>query len=255
MSERSKKFNYWTLGMILPITILAAWFIVAESGSVSFLMLPPIGDVINRALEHIASGQLFNDIGVSTLRVLKGYFLALIFGVVLGVVMGVNSKANRFFMVTFTAIRQVPMLAWIPLLIMWFGIGETSKIIVIFLAAYFPILVNTINGVEQTDQKLIEVGKIYQLSRWKIFKDIYLPSALPHIFAGMKIGVSSAWMALVGAEMIAAVSGIGFRLNDARSLLDSSTLFVGIISIAVVGFVMDYIIQLIAKRAMPWARV
>lgn len=254
MSESSKKFNYWALGLFLPLAILFAWFIVSESGRVSFLMLPPIGDVINRALEHLASGQLLKDIGVSTLRVLKGYSLALVFGILLGVAMGVNAKINRFFIVTFTAIRQVPMLAWIPLLIMWFGIGELSKIIVIFLASYFPILVNTINGVEQTDKKLIEVGEIYQLSRMEVFKNIYLPSALPHIFAGMKIGVSSAWMALVGAEMIAAVSGIGFRLNDARSLLDSGTLFVGIISIAVVGFIMDYIIQLIAIAAMPWTR-
>lgn len=252
--EHSKNDNYRILGMFLPLAILATWFVVAESGQVSFLMLPPVGDVINRAAEHIASGQLVKDVGISTLRVLKGYSLALFFGVGMGVAMGVNLKINRFFMVTFTAIRQVPMLAWIPLLIMWFGIGETSKTIVIFLASYFPILVNTINGVEQTDKKLIEVGKIYKLSRWDIFKNIYLPSALPHIFAGMKIGVSAAWMALVGAEMIAAVSGIGFRLNDARSLLDTSTLFVGIISIAVVGFIMDYIIQVLAKAAMPWAR-
>lgn len=175
-------------------------------------------------------------------------------GILLGVLMGMNKFANRFFMLTFTAIRQIPMIAWVPILIIWFGIGEESKVAVIFLAAYFPVLVNTVSGIERTDPKLIEVGKMYHLNGWQQFTQIYLPSALPSIFVGLKLGLSVSWMAVVGAEMIAATSGIGFRINDARSLMQYPIVFAGIIAIAVVGVIMDLVISLIGKLCTPWER-
>ena len=168
--------------------------------------------------------------------------------------MGMNKFANRFFMLTFTAIRQIPMIAWVPILIIWFGIGEESKVAVIFLAAYFPVLVNTVSGIERTDPKLIEVGKMYHLNGWQQFTKIYLPSALPSIFVGLKLGLSVSWMAVVGAEMIAATSGIGFRINDARSLMQYPVVFAGIIAIAVVGVIMDLAISLIGKLCTPWEK-
>lgn len=165
-----------------------------------------------------------------------------------------STVANRFFILTFTAIRQIPMIAWVPILIIWFGIGEESKVAVIFLASFFPVLVNTISGIERTDRKLVEVGKMYHLNGWQQFVKIYLPSALPSIFVGLKLGLSVSWMAVVGAEMIAATSGIGFRINDARSLMQYPVVFSGIIAIAVVGVVMDQIISLISKLCTPWER-
>ena len=125
------------------------------------------------------------------------------------------------------------MIAWVPILIIWFGIGEESKVAVIFLASFFPVLVNTISGIERTDRKLVEVEKMYHLNGWQQFVKIYLPSALPSIFVGLKLGLSVSWMAVVGAEMIAATSGIGFRINDARSLMQYPVVFSGIIAIAV----------------------
>lgn len=157
-------------------------------------------------------------------------------------------------MFTFTAIRQIPMIAWVPILIMWFGIGEESKVAVIFLASYFPILVNTIDGIQRTDPKLIEVGKMYQFNGWQQFTKIYLPSALPSIFVGLKLGLSVSWMAVVGAEMIAATSGIGFRINDARSLMQYPIVFCGMIAIAVVGVLMDCIITTLSRVCTPWEK-
>ena len=119
---------------------------------------------------------------------------------------------------------------------------------------FFPVLVNTISGIERTDRKLVEVGKMYHLNGWQQFVKIYLPSALPSIFVGLKLGLSVSWMAVVGAEMIAATSGIGFRINDARSLMQYPVVFSGIIAIAVVGVVMDQIISLISKLCTPWER-
>ena len=219
--------------IILPVLIVLAWHFATSTGAMSTLILPKISTVLETLKEQIANGTLPGDIGV---------------------LMGMNKFANRFFMLTFTAIRQIPMIAWVPILIIWFGIGEESKVAVIFLAAYFPVLVNTVSGIERTDPKLIEVGKMYHLNGWQQFTKIYLPSALPSIFVGLKLGLSVSWMAVVGAEMIAATSGIGFRINDARSLMQYPVVFAGIIAIAVVGVIMDLAISLIGKLCTPWEK-
>ena len=243
-------FNF----LILPALIAAAWYVATATGAMSILILPRLGTVFQTFIQQITSGVLSGDLAVSLSRIVKGYSLAVIFGILLGVIMGMSTVANRFFILTFTAIRQIPMIAWVPILIIWFGIGEESKVAVIFLASFFPVLVNTISGIERTDRKLVEVGKMYHLNGWQQFVKIYLPSALPSIFVGLKLGLSVSWMAVVGAEMIAATSGIGFRINDARSLMQYPVVFSGIIAIAVVGVVMDQIISLISKLCTPWER-
>ncbi len=211
--------------IILPVIIVLAWHFATSTGAMSTLILPKISTVLETLKEQLGNGTLTGDIGISLSRIAKGYALAVVVGILLGVLMGMNKFANRFFMLTFTAIRQIPMIAWVPILIIWFGIGEESKVAVIFLAAYFPVLVNTVSGIERTDPKLIEVGKMYHLNCWQQFTKIYLPSALPSIFVGLKLGLSVSWMAVVGAEMIAATSGIGFRINDARSLMQYPVVF------------------------------
>ncbi len=240
--------------ILLPILIIIAWHYATVSGAMSTLILPKISTVLETLKTEIIHGTLVSDIAISLSRIAKGYALAVVIGILLGVLMGMNQTANRFFMLTFTAIRQVPMIAWVPILIIWFGIGEESKVAVIFLAAYFPILVNTVDGIERTDPKLVEVGKMYHLNGWQQFTKIYLPSALPSIFVGLKLGLSVSWMAVVGAEMIAATSGIGFRINDARSLMQYPVVFAGMIAIAVIGVIMDFIISFISKACTPWER-
>lgn len=240
--------------MILPLLIVAAWHYATVSGAMSTLILPKLSTVWETMKEQLSNGPLFGDILISLSRIAKGYLLALVVGIVLGVCMGINRYVHRFFLFTFTSIRQIPMIAWVPILIIWFGIGEESKVAVIFLAAYFPILVNTISGIQRTDAKLIEVGNMYHLNAWEKFTKIYLPSALPSIFVGLKLGLSVSWMAVVGAEMIAATSGIGFRINDARSLMQYPIVFAGIIMIALVGVAMDTIITVLSKICTPWEK-
>lgn len=238
--------------VILPLIIIALWAYVTQSGKVSSLLLPTIPHVVEAFKEQILSGRLIQDLSISLSRILKGYSLATLVGITLGVAMGMSSKINQFCSFTFTSLRQIPMMAWIPLFVMWFGIDEESKVAVIFMASYFPIMINTLSGIKRTDQKLIEVGKMYRLSYWKLFQKIYFPSAIPSIFVGLRLGLGISWMAVVGAEMLAASSGIGFRINDARSLMESETVFVGIISIAIVGVVMDFILSSIARVSIPW---
>ena len=240
------------LKIIVPILILILWYVVTENQMVSTLVLPTIPSVLKAFVEQMRDGTLLEDLGISLLRVVKGYGLAVLCGGALGVVMGIDSRVHNLFLGTLTAIRQVPIMAWVPLLVIWFGIGEGSKVAVIFLGAYFPILVNTMSGISRTDQKLIEVGKMYHLSRWQMFMKIYFPSAIPSIFVGLKLGLGISWMAVVGAEMIAARSGIGFRMNDARSLMQYPIVFCGMFSIAILGAFMDFGLSKLAKICMPW---
>lgn len=238
--------------LVLPLWILVAWHVATSSGLLSTVVLPRISSVASTLVEQLDSGTFKGDVAVSVVRILKGYALAAVAGIFFGVLMGMSRTARGFFSLAFKAIRQIPMMAWVPLLVIWFGIDEESKVAVIFLASFFPILVNTIDGIERTDQKLVEVGHMYRLSRWQMFREIYLPSALPSIFVGLKLALGIAWMAVVGSEMIAASSGIGFRINDARTLMDYSIVFAGIIVIAVTGVAMDAVLGLVARAATPW---
>jgi sulfonate transport system permease protein len=248
------KIGWTVFSLILPLMIFLAWLYVTKAALGPALLLPEPKSVLDEFVRQLTGGTIVDDVGISLKRVLKGYGLAVLFGGGLGVVMGMFVPTEHFFALTFTSIRQIPMMAWVPLLVMWFGIGEASKVAVIFMAAYFPILMNTSSGIRRTDPKLIEVGRMYRLTPWKMFLKIYLPSALPSIFVGLKLALGISWMAVVGAEMIAASSGIGFRLNDARSLMQFPIVFCGMFAIAIAGVLMDRILTLISGAAAPWER-
>ena len=200
----------------------------------------------------MSSGQIFQDVLISLSRVMQGYGIGLILGVFMGTLMGISGSTNKFFSGTFDAIRQIPPLAWIPLVILWFGIGETSKVILIAKASFFPILLNTISGIKSTPKAYIEVAKLYNKNSWKIFRQIYLPYALPNIFVGLRLGLSSAWMTVIAAELIASTSGIGYRINDARNLLQSDVVITGIIVVGLLGVIMDRILDRILRELTPW---
>jgi len=254
VEDKLRKALWLLFSLILPLLIFILWYTVSRNKLVSSLVLPTPGTVADEFWNQITVGTLKTDIAISVKRIISGYSLAVTVGVILGVIMGMSRMAEKFFTLTFTSIRQIPMMAWIPLLIIWFGIGEESKVAVIFIAAYFPILMNTLSGIRRTDPKLIEVGKMYKLSGIKLFTKIYLPNALPNIFVGLKLGLGISWMAVVGAEMIAASSGIGFRLNDARSLMQFPIVFSGMIAIAITGVFMDQILTIVSKATTPWEK-
>ncbi len=248
---RLSSFINYTL---LPFLILMLWIISTNNQWITTTLLPTVPSVAEAFQSQFKSGQLQEDLIISISRVLRGFLLSSLLGVTLGVFMGMSDRVGKFFTLTFTSLRQIPMMAYIPLVILWAGIGERSKIVIIVVASFFPILVNTMNGIKRTDQKLLEVGRMYKLSKWKLFIKVYFPSALPSVLIGLKLGLGISWMAVVGAEMIAASSGIGFRINDARSLMQTPVVFSGMISIAVAGVVMDFMLSIISKLATPWER-
>lgn len=236
----------------LPVIIFLAWWLVTKNNIFPAAILPSIESVSKSFLEQLKSGQLIGDITISLFRVIKGFAIAAVLGVTLGVLMGVSKKINRFFSLTINSIRQIPMMAWIPLIILWAGIGEGSKVVIIVLGAFFPILVNTISGIKQIPIGYVEVGRMFKLSKWTTFTKIYFPSAIPSIFVGLKLGLGISWMIVVAAEIVASSSGIGYRINDARSMMQPDVVIVGMFVIGTIGLIMDQILVRISKKITPW---
>lgn len=242
------------LSLLIPISVVVAWHYVTTNDIINTAILPTIRSVFRAFEKSLDSGQLQGDLAVSLSRVVKGYLFAILLGVVLGTVMGISETANRIFSLTLNTIRQIPMMAWIPLIILWAGIGEGSKIIIIVMGAFFPIMVNTFSGIRGTQEGYIEVARLYKLSRWDTFRKVYLPSATPQIFVGLKLGLGISWMAVVAAEIIASTKGIGYRMSNARSLMQPDIVIMGMIVVGTVGILMDKLLTIISKKATPWVK-
>lgn len=239
---------------VIPIVIVLAWYITTTYTDTPSSILPSISKVKKAFLTMVQTGQLGEDLQVSFTRVTKGYACSILFGGVLGILMGMFPVVKKLFGLITTVIRQIPMIAWIPLIILWCGIGEESKVVIIVIAAFFPIMVNTLNGVESTPTGYIEVARLYKLSKIKTFVKVYLPHALPQMLVGLKLGLGVSWMAVVASELIAATSGIGYRMSDARSLMRSDIVIVCMLVIGLVGIIMDKGLTLVFKVLTPWER-
>lgn len=240
------------LGLIVPVLILAAWICATHFRSIPTSILPKISMVWQAFLEMLQSGQLWKDLSVTLSRVVKGYLLSALLGMILGSLMGMSKTVAYLLQPTVTVIRQIPIIAWIPLIILWCGIGELSKIVVIVMAAFFPIMINTMSGISSTPAGYIEVAQLYKLSFFKTFRKVYLPHALPQILVGLKLGLGISWMAVVAAELIASLSGIGYRMSNARSLMQSDVVIVCMILIGLIGILMDKILGVIFTVITPW---
>lgn len=248
-----QKIKEYGMGILIPLFVLAAWYYATTYRDISPAILPSVQSVGEQLVKNTMNGRIASDLLVSLWRVLKGFAVSAVLGIVLGILMGISVTANRLLSLCIHMIRQIPMTAWIPLIIMWAGIGEASKVVVIVIGAFFPILVNTLDGILSTPKSYIEVAKLYRLNHWEIIRRVYLPSALPQIFTGLKLGLGTSWMAVVTAEMMAASSGVGFRMSDARSLMQPNVVIVYMIVIGVVGVLMNKILVLLAKVLTPWS--
>jgi len=238
--------------LILPIIMLVSWHIVTHFKICPPTVLPGIPDVIKAFGRQALSGQFFEDLGISLIRVVKGFLIAAVSGVSLGVIMAVSLRTNRFFKAVFEALRQIPTIAIIPLLIIWFGIGETTKVIMIAKSAFFPILLNTISSIRETPGGYLELARIYKLKPLQTYLSIYFPFSIPYLFTGLRLALGAAWTTVVAAEIVASSSGIGYRINDARMLMEPDTVIVGILSIGAVGSLMDKGLVCLEKRITPW---
>jgi sulfonate transport system permease protein len=201
---------------------------------------------------NIENGKLSRHLIISFQRVLRGFTIGAGIGIVIGSLMGLSQTIHRVLNSLVGIFRPVPMIAWIPLLILWLGIGEGSKISVIVIGSFWPVLLNTIHGIHSVDNKLIEVGVILEKNRLQILWKIILPAAIPSIFTGIRLGMGTAWTCVVAAEMIAASRGIGYMITYARELSQPDVVLVGVFSIGLVGLLIDTGIQQLQRHLLKW---
>ncbi|MDD3030137.1 MAG: ABC transporter permease [Alphaproteobacteria bacterium] len=240
------------LYIFLPVLLIAVWQGLYETGAVQALLLPPPSAIAATGWDLSISGELARHLGISLLRVLEGFALAALLGVVLGVGLGLSRPLDRATDLLIQLIKPIPPIAWIPLTILWFGIGEEGKVFIIFLGAFFPILVNTMDGIRQTDVKFVELARVLETSRLRFIAKVVLPGALPSIMTGMRVGMMVAWMCVVAAELIAASSGVGFLIMDARQMMQTDRVFVGMIAIGAIGKLLDVVLKKIERRLIRW---
>ncbi|HEX6210677.1 MAG TPA: ABC transporter permease [Methylomirabilota bacterium] len=232
--------------------LLVLWEAVTRTGWVPPLFLPsPLG-VLAAGLDLLRTGELLTHLGTSLQRILLGFGLGALGGVSVGLAVGVFSLAEAIGTPLIAATFPVPKIALLPLLILWLGIGEASKVAVIMLGVFFPMAINTYTGVRHADPQLLRAAVSFGAGRWSVIRKVMLPSALPMIFAGLKLGAGTALLLLVAAEMIAASSGIGFLILNAQNLMETTTLMVGIVLLSLLGLASHWLLSRLERVAIPW---
>lgn len=234
-----KQFQKVLKKALIFVVILLLWYLVSKAGIWSAYVLPPPEKVFHSFLQMAASGELLENLLISLRRVAIGFSISCAITFVLVMIDVLLPKAVIYYSGLLGVIRHIPPISLIPLLILWFGIGETPKLIVIVLASVFPVLLNTQSGLFGSDGKLLEVGKAFGFSKLKLLFRIMLPDAVPNILVGIRLGLGYGWRAIVGSEMIAAASGLGYMILDAQALSRTDKVIVGILVIGVVGLITD----------------
>ena len=244
MKKEKNGFRGW-IGVLI---VLIVWFAVCKAGIFSSYVLPSPVKVWNTFWKMLLSGEIFKDIAVSFVRVLKGFFIAFGLAFVMGTVGVFVPNSKKYYDSILEFFRNVPPLSMIPLLILWCGIGETTKVVIIVLASFFPMYLNIVKGFASCDQKLLEVGEVFGFSKTAKFIRIMLPYSLADILVGMRIGMGYSWRAIIGAEMVAASTGLGHMILFAQQMSRTDKVIVGIFVIGIVGIVTDRIFGAIIKK-------
>lgn len=245
---KSKKNVILKIGA--PILLIVIWQLASILGLLNEHIIPAPIKVVLALVKLIENGKLQSDLLISLSRVIKGFIIGTLVGVTIGTIMGLSVNLRTFLNSLVSIFRPIPMIAWIPLLILGLGIGEESKVAVIFIGTLWPVLLNTLAGILSVDEKLLEVAKVLEKSKSDILVNVILPSAWPSIFTGLRLGISTAWTCVVAAEMVAASSGIGYMITYARELSQPDVVLVGVFTIGLVGLVIDHIIARLQRTIL-----
>jgi taurine transport system permease protein len=232
---------YSLLTFLFPFfLIFLVWALVAEGKFYPEYLFPSPFNVTDKLIELTLNGEIFRHIGASMYRLGLGFFFGFLLALPLGILIGVNKTASNFFTPPTTFFQAIPGLAWVPLAILWLGIGHKAVTFIIFNSVFFPILFNTILGIRSIPDNMVNAALCLGASPWTLVKDVYIPGALPSIVTGVRLGVGYGWRALIGGEMIATASGLGFMIFDARQFLGTDVVILGMIVIGVLWMIIDF---------------
>lgn len=239
-------------GWAVPLALLLGLEALVRFGVLPSHQMPAPTQVAQTLFNLAVSGELLRHINASLLRVAAGFLIGAGLAIVIGTWVGLSRRAEAYLEPTFQALRAIPSLAWVPLLLLWLGIDETPKVVLIALGAFFPVYLALLAGIRNIDRKLVEVGQLYQLSRFALVRRILLPAALPNLFTGLRGALSLSWMFLVAAELIAATRGLGYLLSDGRETSRPDLVIAAILLLAVLGKLSDSLLKYWETRALSW---
>lgn len=251
MKSGSKGFER-VIGVGTPLLLLAAWEIAGRFGLIDVRFFPPPSNIMHQVGVLLASGELVTNTLASLRRLALGMLLGGVPALLLGLAMGISRPLRAAIDPLISATYPVPKSAILPLVLLIFGLGETSKVVMVALGAFYPIVINTVVGVVNLDRIYLDVGHNFRASRWQVFRTIALPGALPSIMAGVKLAAGMGLILIAISEMVAANDGIGFMIWNAWQVLTVDTMYVGLLVIAILGFVFSFVLDEIERWLIPW---
>ncbi|NTV82303.1 MAG: ABC transporter permease [Chlorobaculum sp.] len=250
----NQNFRSVLLGLVLPVVLVVLLEVVT-----AYEVFPPQlviapHRVFATFIELLGTGELQSNFQISMFRVLSGFLVGASLGFALGALTALFSRAERIISPLLIGISQVPLFGWVPLLMLWFGIGESFKVVFIAFGAFFPMLINTFEGIRGVPGSYIEVARTFGFSKVKLLRQVLLPAAVPSIFTGIKLALGMSWMLVVGAELIAAGEGVGFMIVWGRQLMQMDIVYVGIFVVGIVGYLMYLSLNAVESSLMRWRR-
>jgi len=238
-------------GVLLPVAFLLVVEVLVRAQVLPDNLVPAPPEIA-QALWQLGGATLLKHIVQSTARVAAGFACGALLAVVVGAAMGLSRRLDALLDPSFQALRAIPSLAWVPVLLLWMGIDEAPKITLVAIGAFFPVHLSVLSGVRNVDRKLVELGTVYRLSSWRLFVRILLPAALPHIFTGLRTGLAVSWMFVVAAELIAATRGLGYLLSDGRETGRPDIVFGAIILLGLLGKLTDSAMKTLEAHVLAW---
>ncbi|MFD2923291.1 ABC transporter permease [Halobacillus naozhouensis] len=255
-SHEKTNFNPFTsnlfIGSLLPIVLIIVWEIASRSGWVAPYLLPAPSVVLEEIVGMAQEGELWGHISITLYRVFAGFLLGMAAATILGAATGYISIVEKVLDPMLQALRAIPSLAWVPLFVLWIGIGEASKITLVAVGVFFPIYLNLTSGIQGVDRKLIEVGRMYHFSSLQQIRKIIFPAALPSFLVGVRSGLSLGWMFVVAAELLGASQGLGYLMVFGQNTSSPELVIGSIVLFAIFGKITDEILKRIQTRTLRW---
>ena len=244
------------VSMVVIGALIFVWWLVTQIGLIKPLFLPSPMGIIDAFVEVISNGftgsSFWEHTWISTARVFGAFLLACVVGIPLGIAMGMSPLARGVFDPPIEFYRPIPPLAYLPLMIIWFGIDELSKVLLIFLSVLAPIALGARAGVKSAAIEQIHAAYSFGATRWQVIRMVILPSAMPEIFTAMRIGIGFGWTTLVAAEMVASTAGLGYMVLSASKFLQTPIVIMGIVVIAAIAYAFDHLVRFVERRVIPW---
>lgn len=252
MKRKKRLSDYWWVCLWVPCLFILFWQYAGSAGAFNTKVLPTPGIIFDSFVKLIQDGVLQKHIAISLQRVIQGYIYGSIAGIFVGALMGVSPLIHRSLSFFTGILRPIPIIAWFPVTIMLFGIDETSKILIIAIGAFWPVLINVIDGIHNVDKKYIEVAEVFMKPKHTILGKIIFPGAAVSIFTGLKVGIGNAWVSVISAELLASSSGLGYLISSSRELAKPGSMMVGVFIIGIIGWAINTLLEFLMKFILPW---